>query len=268
MEDLPAQVGRAKPQSSMHIGTQLVKDGAADGFVSAGNTGAALAISTLHTLKRIPKVKRPMLAAIAPLSLHHPRRLVMSDIGANTDCRPEWLLQFAQMSHSYAKHVLKNPSPRVGLLSNGEEEIKGNELTRQAYTLLKASGMNFVGNVEAKDVLIQGSVDVLVFDGFAGNVFMKTVEATASGMGQLIRKEIKKKPLTALGGLLARPAFERIRKLNDPFEIGGTLLLGVQGVVIIAHGRTNALGIKNSVRMAREAVQADLVSIIEASIQD
>jgi glycerol-3-phosphate acyltransferase PlsX len=266
MHDQAAQVGRIKPQSSMHIGSRWVKEGRAEAFVTAGNTGAALAITTLHTLKRIPGIKRPALAAIIPLPLHH-KKLVMLDIGANAECQPEWLLQFATMGSLYAQHILGVASPRVGLLSNGEEEEKGTPVTREGHALLKVSGLNFIGNVEPKDVLRQGAVDVMVCDGFSGNVFMKTVEAVGVGMGDLIRRELYESWRIKIGGMLARPAFRRIAKQMDPFEVGGTLLLGVDGVVIIAHGRTNALGIQNSIRMAKEAVENKLIDIIKGGIR-
>lgn len=268
MHDLPAQVGRSKPQSSMHVGSRMIKDGKADAFVTAGNTGAALTISTLHTLKRISGIKRPALAAIIPLPLHH-KKLVMLDIGANTECQPEWIIQFAQMGSLYAQHILGVERPCVGLLSNGEEEEKGTMMHREAHELLKAATpINFVGNVEPKDILRRGTVDVMVSDGFSGNVFMKTVEAVGVGMGDLIRRELYGSLRTKIGGALARPAFRKIGQQMDPFEVGGTLLLGVDGVVIIAHGRTNALGIKNSIRMAKEAVESQLLAIIKEGIRE
>ncbi len=257
-DDSPTQAGRSKPNSTMHIGCRMVRDGEADAFITAGNTGAALAISTLFTLKRIPGVARPMLTALVNLPDH---QLIMGDIGANVDCKPEWLVQFAQMGDIYSRIVLDIERPRIGLLANGEEQNKGNEAIKAAYTQLQQTNMNFVGNFEPKDAL-NGAVDVIIHDGLVGNVFMKSMEAFGSLVFNLIRKELSADTRAKLGGALGKPAFRRVYKQIDPFEIGGTLLLGVDGVVIIAHGRTNALGMKNSIRQAREAVQSGVITAL------
>ena len=258
MDDEPARAARAKKSSSMHVGMGLVRDGKADAYVTAGNTGGVLAVATLHTLRRIQGVKRPAQAAILPLST---ARFVALDIGANADCRPEYLLQFAMMGSIYARAVLGCTRPRVALLSNGEEPGKGNTLVKEAYKLLADSDLNFIGNFEPKEALA-GHADVVVSDGFTGNVFIKTLEATAKMLTGLIRDEIKASPLTAVGGLLAKPAFGRVARQVDPFEVGGAPLLGVNGVVIVAHGRSNGRALKNAIGQARKAVQGGVVEAI------
>jgi len=262
MDDEPARAARAKKDSSMHVGMNLVRDGQADGYVTAGNTGGVLAVATLHTLQRIRGVKRPALATILPLPAG---RVIALDIGANADCRPEYLLQFALMGDIYARAVLGCTRPRVALLSNGEEPGKGNTLVKEAYKLLAGSGLNFVGNVEPKEAQACHA-DVIVSDGFTGNVFIKTTEATAKMLTGLIRDEIKASPLTAVGGLLVKPAFSRVARRVDPFEVGGGPLLGVNGVVIVAHGRSNARAIKNSIGQARKAVQGGVVEAIRGGL--
>ncbi len=258
MDDEPAWAAREKKGSSMHVGMGLVRDGQADAYVTAGNTGGVLAVATLHTLRRIRGVKRPAMAAILPLPAGH---FVALDIGANADCRPEYLRQFAVMGDIYARAVLGCAQPRVALLSNGEEPGKGNTLVKGAYKLLADSGLNFMGNVEPKEALA-GEADVVVSDGFTGNVFIKTLEATAKMLTGLIRDEITAGPLTAVGGLLAKPAFGRVARRVDPFEVGGGPLLGVGGVVIVAHGRSNGWALKNAIGQARKAVQGGVVDAI------
>jgi glycerol-3-phosphate acyltransferase PlsX len=258
MEDEPAWAAREKKESSMHIGMNLVRDGEADAFVSAGNTGGVLTVATLHTLRRIRGVKRPALAVILPL---HAGRVIALDIGANTDCRPEHLLQFAVMGAAFARIALDCDRPRVALLSNGEEPGKGNALVKEAYKLLVDSELNFVGNFEPKEA-VAGEADVVVADGFDCNIFVKTLEAATRMLVGLIRDEIRASPLTAAGGLLARPAFHRVARRIDPFEVGGGPLLGVNGVVTIGHGRSNALAIKNTIGQARKAVQGNVVEAI------
>jgi len=266
MDDEPAWAAREKKNSSMHVGMTLVREGEADAYVSAGNTGGVLAVATLHTLRRIRGVKRPALAAILPLPAG---RFVTLDIGANADCRPEYLIQFALMGHTYARAVLGCPEPRVALLSNGEEPGKGNTLVKDTYKLMSSSDLNFnfIGNFEPKEALA-GEADVVVADGFTGNVFIKTLEATAKMLTNLIREEIKASPVTAMGGLLAKPAFGRVARRVDPFEVGGGPLLGVNGVVIVGHGRSNARAIKNAIGQARKAVQGGVVEAIRAGLAE
>lgn len=265
MNDKPSVVGKSKPNSSMHIGMGLVKDGKADAFVTAGNTGAAMTIATLFTLRRIPNVKRPALSSI--IRVVDDRMIIMLDIGANTDSKPEWLLQFAIMGQIYANKVLGRTDPRVALLANGEEDTKGNQLIHETATLLKHAKCNFVGNIEPRDML-RGNADVIISDGFIGNIAIKSLEAMGSALFELIRSEIRGDWLAVTGGLLARRAFRRVYKKVDPFEIGGAPLLGVNGVVIIGHGRSNAKAIKNAVRQARLAVSGSIIKSIEDGLAD
>lgn len=261
MTDKPSEASRQKQDSSMHVGLNLVRDGEADAFVSAGNTGAILAVAMLHTLRRIRGVKRPALGVMFPIA----GQPMLIDNGANADVRPEYLLQFAQMGSLYVERVRGVARPRVALISNGEEEGKGNTLIKEAMPLLAESGLNYVGNVEPKE-FVRGEADVAVTDGFTGNVIMKTAEAIAAYMSDLIRDELMGSPLSMLGGLLAKPAFRRVRQRLNPDEVGGAPLLGVNGVVIIAHGRSNAYAIKQAVGQARLAVQHEIVAAIREGV--
>lgn len=262
MEDKPGIVGRAKPDSSMHVGMRLVAAGEADAFVSAGNTGAALSIATLHTLRRIKGVHRPALGTIVTLA---GRSLILLDIGANTDSRPEWLAQYGVMGSVYAARALGQSNPRVALVSNGEEAGKGTTLVQGAAELLQQVGVNFIGNVEPKEVL-SGMVDVAVMDGFTGNIMIKTMEATGQLIFRLVREELVADIRSKIGGLLVKPAFRRVFRQVDPFEIGGVPLLGVNGVVIIGHGRSNAHAIKNAIGQARTAVEGGIVDAIRDGV--
>ncbi len=259
MDDKPAVVGKSKPESSMHVGMNLVKNKQADAFVTAGNTGAAMTIATLFTLRRIPNVKRPALSSI--IRVTNGKTIILLDIGANTDSKPDWLAQFALMGRIYAQKALSLPNPRVALLSNGEEETKGNQLIHEATELLKTSSINFVGNIEPRDML-KGDADVIVSDGFVGNIAIKTLEAMGSVLFNLIRQEIKQDLIATVGGLLAQRAFRRVYRQVDPFEIGGAPLLGVNGVVIIGHGRSNAKAIKNAIGQAQRAVKGEVIQSI------
>lgn len=263
MNDKPSQVGKGKPQSSMHIGMNLVKSGEAVGFVTAGNTGAAHAIAMLYTLKRIENVKRPALSVIFPI---YDRPVTIIDAGANADSKPEWLAQFALMGSIYANKVLDIAQPRVGLLSNGEEEGKGNQLILQAKTLIQQLPVNYIGNIEPKDIM-DGKVDVIVGDGFIGNILIKTFEATSRYLASLIRSEIVANPLSAVGGLLVKPAMARVQRRMDPAEIGGAPLLGVDGVVIISHGSSDANAIKNAIRQAAKAAEGNLIATIRDGLK-
>ena len=261
MTDKPSEASRQKKESSMHVGLGLVRDGHADAFVSAGNTGAILAVAMLHTVRRIRGVMRPALGVMFPISGHP----MLIDNGANADVRPEQLLQFAQMGSLYVERVRGVERPRVALISNGEEEGKGNALIKESIPLLAQSGLNYVGNVEPKE-FVQGHADVGVTDGFTGNIIMKTAEAIAAYISDLIRDELTASPISALGGLLAKPAFERVRRRLNPDEVGGAPLLGVDGVVIIGHGRSNAFAIKQAVGQARRAVEHDIVGAIRDGV--
>lgn len=265
MTDKPGVVGKSKPQSSMHVGMRLISEGKAQAFVTAGNTGAAMTIATLFTLHRIPRVKRPALSSIIRVADN--RTIILLDIGANADSKPEWLVQFGIMGSIYATRALGLSNPRVTLLSNGEEDNKGNQLIKDSVELMKHSSLNFIGNIEPKDML-KGEADVIVSDGFVGNITIKSLEAMGSALFNLIRNEIKRDPLALLGGLLARRAFRHVYQQVDPFEIGGAPLLGVNGVVIIGHGRSNAKAIKNAIRQARLAVTGNVIQSIEQGLKD
>lgn len=261
MTDKPSQASRTKKDSSMHVGLNLVKNGQADAYVSAGNTGGILAVAMLQTLRRIRGIKRAALAVTFPFG-NNP---LLTDNGANADCKPEYLLQFAQMTSIYVERVLGKTNPRIGLLSNGEEEGKGNALIKETIPLMQASGLNYIGNIEPKE-FFAGKTDIAVTDGFTGNVMLKTAEAVAKYMSDSIRTEIKSSAITSLGGLLAKPAFARVRQHLNPDEVGGVPLLGVNGVVIIGHGRSNAYAIKQAVGQARRAVENNIVQAIREGI--
>lgn len=264
MEDKPSQVLRVKKDSSMHVGINVVKTGAADAFVTAGNTGAALGIAMLRNvgLGRIPGVKRPALGVIFPT----PERPFLIDNGANANCKPEYLLQFGIMGSVYVERVLGIDNPRVALVSNGEEEGKGTRLIQEATPLLANSQLNFIGNIEPKEFM-RGVADVAVADGFTGNILMKTAEAVSSYMADLIRTYMKANPVAAVGGLLSRSVFSKVRAHLDPDEVGGAPLLGVNGPVIIGHGRSNDIAIKHAIGQARLVAQNNIVEAIAGGIQ-
>jgi glycerol-3-phosphate acyltransferase PlsX len=242
----------------MAAAMRLVKEGKADAMFTAGNTGAALAFATLGELKRMEHVIRPTLPAIFPIRGTY---LLAADVGANADCRPEWLAQFAVMCAAYAERVLHIPNPKVALLSNGEEEGKGNDLIRATAPLLAASGLNFIGNVEPKDIL-NLAAHIVITDGFTGNVFIKSLEAMGDKLFDLMRQELTADWRAKLGAALARPAFRRVYKQIDPFEVGGAPLLGINGLVFIGHGRSNPKAIKNGINQARQAVVNNVLAVI------
>lgn len=261
---LALKARRPNAKNSMAIGIDLVKKGEADAFVTAGNTGAAMATAYFR-LGTIPGVDLPALAPVFPTARGS---CVVLDVGANPDVKPENLLQFAVMGSIYAEKVRGVKSPKVGLVSNGEEEGKGNHLVKEATPLLKASSLNYYGNVEGKEV-IGGVVDVAVTDGFVGNVMLKTAEAVAKLIVDKIKEAIKGGgPLAMLGGLLLKPALGSIKKLLDPSEHGAAPLLGVNGLVFIGHGRSDANAIKNAVRVAKEAAEAHVIESLKAAIED
>jgi glycerol-3-phosphate acyltransferase PlsX len=267
MEDkgmaLVLKAKRASSQNSMAVGIDLVKRGEADAFVTAGNTGAA-SVSAYFRLGTIPGIDRPALAPIFPTATGS---CVVLDIGANPDCKAENLLQFAIMGSIYAEKVRGIKNPKVGIVSNGEEEGKGNQLVKETTPLLKASGLNFFGSVEGKEV-IGGKVDVAVTDGFTGNVLLKTAEAVAKLLTEQIKAAIKSGgPLAMLGGILIKPAMGKVKKMMDPSEEGAAPLLGVNGLVFIGHGRSDALAIKSAVRVAKVAVEAKVLNAIRADIE-
>lgn len=262
MTDKPAENARRKAQNSMAIGMDLLKDGQAEAFVTAGNTGGAMATALFH-LGRIRGVKRPALTALFPVKGGY---CVVLDIGANADCKPEYLLQFAIMGAVYAETVLGIRNPRVALLSNGEEPGKGNQLVKETYPLIAESGLNFIGNVEGKE-LFGGYADVVVTDGFTGNILLKSSEAVAKLLTDILRQELMGSITTKIGALLAKPAFTRLKKMMDPAEVGAAPLLGIDGLVFVGHGRSDARALVNAIRVARQAVEADLLSAVRNAIQ-
>lgn len=263
MTDKPADAARGKPESSMAVGIDLIKRGEADAFVTCGNTGGVLANAILR-LGRMQGVKRPGLTAAFPVE---GGRALVLDIGANTDCRPSYLLQFAGLGSVYAEKVLGVGSPRVALLSNGEEPGKGNQLIKEVFPLLQQSDLNFVGNAEPKEVF-GGAADVIVTDGFIGNIFLKSSEAVASFLIEMIRSEIRGSLRTSLGGLLARPAFSQVGDVMDPELYGAGTLLGVKGLVFIGHGRFGPEGVYNAIRVARQAAETELLVALRDTIQN
>lgn len=263
MEDEPAAAARAKQDSSMVVGMNLLKDGQADGFFSAGNSGGVMA-AALFRLGRLPGIKRPALTALYPTARGS---CVVLDIGANTDCKAEWLQQFGVMGSAYAEAALGIQHPKVGIVSNGEEEGKGSTLVKEAYALLKESPLNFIGNVEGKDIPT-GLADVVVTDGLTGNVIIKLSEGLTKFLTGVIEKEIRSSALTTLGGALAGPAFKRAKKVLDYSEVGGAPLLGVNGVVLVGHGRSNAKAIKNGIGAAQRAVAGGMLAAIAVSLAD
>ena len=268
MEDkgmaLVLKARRPNSKNSMAVGIDLVKNGEADAFVTAGNTGAA-SVTAYFRLGTIPGVDRPGLTPVFPTATGS---CVVIDIGANPDCKPENLLQFGIMGSIYAEKVRGVKNPRVGLLANGEEAGKGNDLIKHTYPLLAASGLNFYGNIEGKE-LIGGKVDVAVTDGFTGNIMLKSTEAVAKLLMDKIKEAIKNGgPLAMLGGLLIKPALGGIKKMMDPAEEGAAPLLGVNGLVFIGHGRSDANAIKNAVRVAKNAVEAGVLGSIHTAIEN
>jgi glycerol-3-phosphate acyltransferase PlsX len=261
MEEHPARAVRAKPDSSMSVCARMCKEGRADGWTSAGNSGAIMAAALLIQ-GRIRGVERPALGSIVPTRDGFAYFL---DVGANVDSKPEYMMQFASMGAVYAREMLGWPEPRVGLLSNGEEEGKGDELVRETARRLKGSFPGFVGNVEPKDIY-GARADVVVADGFVGNVAIKMAEATAEFLFRNLREEIPKTMTGKLGGLLIRPGVRHIRERIDWREFGGAPLLGIDGVAVVAHGRSDARAMKNAIRVTRDAVQNDLVGKIRAEV--
>lgn len=268
MEDkgmaLALKARRPNAKNSMAIGIDLVKNGEADAFVTAGNTGAAMATAYFR-LGTVPGVDLPALAPVFPTATG---TCVVLDVGANPDVKPENLVQFGIMGSVYAQKVRGVHNPKVGLVSNGEEEGKGNHLVKESTPLLKTSGLNFYGNVEGKEV-IGGAVDVAVMDGFVGNVMLKASEAVAKLIVDKIRETIKNGGLlTKIGGLLVKPALGSIKKLLDPSEHGAAPLLGVNGLVFIGHGRSDAIAIKNAIRVAKEAAEAGVIESLKSAIEE
>jgi glycerol-3-phosphate acyltransferase PlsX len=258
------KVSRAtlKKRSSIQAGLERVRDGQADAFFSAGNTAACWTIAKL-VLGTLEEVDRPALAAVVP---NVDSYTVLIDVGANANCKARQLEEFAVMGTIYSTSVLHTRTPRVGLMSMGEEEGKGNDLTREVHEVLKQSSLNFIGNVEGRDIY-SGRVDVVVMDGFTGNVVLKASEALAASVMQVLRRELMASPLTRLGAWLARPAFRRVRKRVDAAEYGGAPLLGVRGCCVIGHGSSNSHAIHHGIRAAAEFFTSGVNAQIEAELR-
>jgi phosphate acyltransferase len=254
MDEKPTDAVRSKPDSSLVVACRAVGEGRADAVVSPGNTGAILAACLRH-LGRVPGVRRPAIAVAIP-SRRGPS--VILDAGANADARPENLLQFGYMGAVFAEEILELPNPEVRLLSIGEEREKGNQLALEAHDLLAASGLNFKGNTEGRDLLL-GAGDVVVTDGFTGNVTLKLLEGTIKNLLDAFREEISATPRGKLGGLLIRPAARRLRERLDPDTYGGAYLLGLRGLAVVAHGNSSSRAICNAVRLAARGVEHGVV---------
>ncbi len=265
MTDSPAASGKEKPDSSLAVGLRMMSGGEGDAFVSAGNTGALLSGAIL-TAKRIRGIRR---AALAPVIPTKEGGAILIDCGANLECKPEYLLQFGHMGSLYAQKVLGRQKPRVGLLNIGTEESKGPELQREAYRLLKEAGdagkMNFVGNIEGRDVAF-GVADVVVADGYSGNVFLKTMEGVGLYFADMLKDLFYKNALTKISALMVKNGLRTFKKTLDYAETGGSPLLGLQKPVIKAHGSSNAKAIKNAIRQARDFAAGDVIGAIQAAL--
>lgn len=266
MDEKAVQAVRTKKNSSMHVGLRLVKEKQAVGFATAGNTGAAM-IAGKMVLGALQGVDRPALASVFPTSAGKLKPSLLIDVGANVDSKPHNLAQFALMGEMYYRAIFKNPRPTVGLLSVGEEEIKGNELTRKAHALFKDLPVNFVGNVEGRD-LYNGKVDVIVCDGFVGNVALKISEGLVEAVRFLLRESLTSTITSQVGALLARKAFTNFGRKLDYAEYGGAPLLGLKGVAIVGHGRSNANAIKNAVRVAKEFYESGINTSIANQLSE
>ncbi len=255
------QEARSKKQNTMVVGMGLVKSGEAQAFVTAGNTGMAMYFGT-KIFGLIPGLIRPCLCTMLPVK---GGQSVLLDIGANAECRPEFLVQFAQMGAVYSRLMLGVAQPRIGLIANGEEEGKGTELVKETYPLLKEQVPGFVGNIEGKE-LFGGAVDVAVTDGFTGNVIIKSIEAVAKLLLTSLKEELMSSPRTKLGAMLAKPAFARVRSMMDPAEIGSAPLLGLNELVFVGHGRSDAKAMVSAIARAVQAIDAELLPGLKQSI--
>lgn len=259
---LALKAKRKNSKTSMAIGMDLVQNKEADAFITAGNTGGAMA-TAFFRLGTISGVERPALTGLFPVKGGH---CAVLDIGANPECKPEHLLQFAIMGSIYASQVLGKSNPKIAILSNGEEAGKGNALVKDAYPLLEASGLNFIGNVEGKE-LFGGETDVAVTDGFTGNILLKSSEAVAKLITEILKEQMMVSLRTKIGGLLAKPAFKEIKRIMDPGEVGAAPLLGVNGLVFIGHGRSDAHALVSAIRVTRQAISSNLLGSIQEAIQ-
>jgi len=262
MWDKPVASAKEKPNNSMAIGVGLIKDKPNNAFVTAGNTGGAM-FNALRTLGRIKGVLRPVLTGIFPT---RKGTCIVLDIGANADCRPEFLLQFAIMGSIYAEMTLGRKKPRIGLLSNGEEPGKGNQLVKDSFSLFEKIGLNFIGNVEPKE-LFAGEADVVVTDGFTGNILVKSSEAVAKLITDKLKEELMSSWLNKMGALLAKSSFRKIKSLVDPSEIGAAPLLGIDGLVLVGHGRSDSKAIVSALLLAEHALKTNLLIKIKKEIE-
>jgi phosphate acyltransferase len=261
MGDEPAESVRKKPDSSISVGLSLQKNGQSDAFISAGNTGAVMAAS-LIILGRLPAVNRPAIGTFFPTEKG---AALVLDVGANSDCKALNLYQFALMGSIYFSQMFSNTNPKVGLLSIGEEKSKGNEVTIASHKLISATDLNFAGNIEGRDIL-KGRADIVVCDGFVGNIILKFAESIDSFLGELVRRQVRVNLLAKIGALLLQPAFKDLKKNLDYAEYGGAPLLGINGVSIICHGGSSPKAIKNAVGMAQTMVEKKINQLIESRL--
>lgn len=261
MDDKPVESFKSKPNNSMAVGMALVKEKKAEAFVTAGNTGAAY-FNAVMTLRKMANVSRPALAAIIPVKNG---KCVFMDTGANADCRPDFLLEFAVMGSVYSGIVFGIDEPRVAILSNGEEATKGNQLVKDAYPLLQNSGLNFIGSVEPKEIYF-GDVNCVVTDGFSGNVFLKASESVGKLITETLKSSIESSTRNKIGYLFIKPAFSQLKKMMDPSETGAAILLGINGLVFIGHGRSDARALVSAVKLARRTVNANMLNIMQTEI--
>ena len=263
MQDSASDAVRKKKDSSIRVSFNMVKEGRVNAVVSTGNSGATMAAG-MFVLKRIPGIDRPAIATLVP---NLEDQTLVLDVGGNVDCKPPHLVQFALMGSVYAAQMLGKTTPRVGLLSNGSEESKGNELTREANQILKRTSLNYVGYTEGRDIY-NANVDVVVCDGFVGNVVLKVSEGLAEAIGSILREEFSSRFLSKLGYLLARPALKAFKKKVDYAEYGGAPLLGVQGTAMICHGSSNPQAIMNAIKMAHDSETHQVISKMSERLEE
>ena len=263
MQDSASDAVRKKKDSSIRVSFNLVKEGRVNAVVSTGNSGATMAAG-MFVLKRIPGIDRPAIATLVP---NLEDQTLVLDVGGNVDCKPPHLVQFALMGSVYVAQMLGKATPRIGLLSNGSEESKGNELTREANQILKRTSLNYVGYTEGRDIY-NANVDVVVCDGFVGNVVLKVSEGLAEAIGAILREEFSSRFLSKLGYLLARPALKAFKKKVDYAEYGGAPLLGVQGTVMICHGSSNPQAIMNAIKMAHDSETHQVISKMSERLEE
>jgi glycerol-3-phosphate acyltransferase PlsX len=257
MDDSPLTALRRKKDSSVRVAIDLVKSGEADAFVSAGNSAVVMATALL-VLGKLPGVERPAIATVMPSYKDH---FILLDAGANVDCKPVHLYQFAVMGEAYARFIFNMESPKIGLLSIGEEDVKGNELTRESFKLLKNARLNFIGNIEGQEIF-EGDADVVVCDGFVGNIALKIAEGLAETMTKMLKREISERVTGKIGALFLRDAFKSFRKKTDYSEYGGAPLLGLSKPCIIAHGRSTSKAIKNAIIVAGSIHKKGILDMI------